>query len=212
MRNLLRCRKRRVDSPDRAFLAETDYSTSVPIPNFDTNLVLPPHLGDPRVPAQLSPYPCSSLELCQRFATSAERRQILDGLLRFRELLSQAGFATGFQWIDGSFLENIEAREARPPVDLDIITFVLPVDAAFVAGAVAAHPVLIDHDATKMQYSLDHYWVNLAYNPISTVELTRYWIGLFSHRRDGIWKGILRLELNTAAIDSAARDFLRNLP
>jgi hypothetical protein len=41
--------------------------------------------------------------------------------------------------------------------------------------------------------------------------MTRYWIGLFSHRRDGIWKGMLRMELNTAADDIAAGDFLRGL-
>jgi hypothetical protein len=134
----------------------------VPIPNFDANLVLPPHLGDPRELAQLSPYPCTPLELCQQFATSPERRQILDGLLRFRGLLGQAGFATGFQWFDGSFLENIEAREARPPVDLDVVTFFIPHDPAFGAQVAANFPVLTDRNAVKAQYRLDHFFVNMA--------------------------------------------------
>jgi hypothetical protein len=52
----------------------------MPIPAFDGILnVLPPHLGDPRNPADHSPYPCTRLELCGRFGTSAERRTILTG-------------------------------------------------------------------------------------------------------------------------------------
>ena len=51
---------------------------------------------------------------------------ILDGFLRFRELLTQAGFVSGFQWVDGSFLENVEMLENRPPNDLDVVTFYIP--------------------------------------------------------------------------------------
>jgi hypothetical protein len=78
----------------------------MPIPAF-ANDVLPPHTGDPRRREQLSPFPCTTTELCQRFATTPERLAILDGFPRFRELLAQAGFVSGFQWVDGSFLENI---------------------------------------------------------------------------------------------------------
>ena len=48
-----------------------------PIPVFDHNLVLPPHLGDPVDRAQLSPYPCTTLDLCQRLGTTPERRAII---------------------------------------------------------------------------------------------------------------------------------------
>ena len=56
-----------------------------PIPVFDHNLVLPPHLGDPVDRSQLSPYPCTTLNLCQRLGTTAERRAILGKFLDFRE-------------------------------------------------------------------------------------------------------------------------------
>lgn len=95
----------------------------MPIPAFVANDVLPPHSGDPRRREQLSPFPCATMELCQRFATSPDRLGILQGFLRFRELLTQAGILSGFQWIDVSFLENIEAEENRPPNDLDVVTF-----------------------------------------------------------------------------------------
>ena len=184
----------------------------MPIPRFDANSVLPPHLGDPCEPTQLSPYPCTPLELCQRFATSPERRQILDGLLRFRELLGQAGFASGFQGLDGSFLEDVEARESRPPADLDVVTFFMSPDPAFASKVAAKFPILTDPKSVKSQYKLDHSFVNMAYNPINTVEQTRYWFGLFSHRRDGIWKGMLRMDLNTTPDDANAGNYLRSLP
>jgi hypothetical protein len=35
--------------------------------------------------------------------------------------------------------------------------------------------------------------------------MTRYWFGLFSHRRsDGIWKGMLQVRLEDVADDAAA--------
>ena len=62
-------------------------------------------------------------ELVLRFGTSPERRRILDGFLRYRGRLHAAGLRTGFQWLDGSFLENIELIESRLPNDLDVVTF-----------------------------------------------------------------------------------------
>src|SRR5437868_6595038 len=103
----------------------------MPIPPFDHNLVIPPHVGDPRVPAELSPYPCTTLELCQRFGTSDERRDILLNFLRFRDLLRRHHLINGFQWLDGSFLENIEAIEGRPPRDLDVVTIYWNYDMLF---------------------------------------------------------------------------------
>lgn len=184
----------------------------MPIPGFDANNVLPPHAGDPRRREQLSPFPCTPTELCQRFATSPERLAILDGFLRFRELLVQAGFVSGFQWVDGSFLENIEAEANRPPNDLDVVTFYLPPDTGFNQRVVAAHPELLDHNQLKTIYRVDHYFLDMACHPVLTVEWTRYWTGLFSHRRDGVWKGMLRVDLNTPGEDSNARAQLRQMP
>ena len=93
-----------------------------PIPPFDHNLVLPPNLGNPTNPAHLSPYPCTTLDLCERLATTPHRRGILGQFLDFRERLTTEGLINGFQWLDGSFLEDIEVRESRPPKDLDVVT------------------------------------------------------------------------------------------
>lgn len=178
------------------------------IPAFDGNNVLPPHTGDPRKLDQLSPYPCTTSELCRRFATSPECIAILDGLLRFRAVLGLAGFVTGFQWLDGSFLEAIEVEENRPPKDLDVVTFYIPAHSTFNATVAAEYPILRDRNQIKATFHLDHFPFDIAHNPLLTVEWTRYWTGLFSHRRDGVWKGMLRVDLNTPIDDSNARGLL----
>src|ERR1035438_415874 len=78
----------------------------MPVPDFDHNGVLPPHLGMPTERTQLSPYPAVSLEICAKLGTSPERRTILRGWLGLRTALRSLGFATGFQWVVGSFLED----------------------------------------------------------------------------------------------------------
>lgn len=178
------------------------------IPSFDHNLVLPPHKGSPAVKSDLSPYPCTSLELCQRFATSAERIAILDGFLHFREKLQSLGLHQGFQWLDGSFLENVELRENRPPNDLDIVTVYWGYDLTFQNTLVSQFPEFASPRKAKANYQLDHYPVDAGHHPKTTIESTRYWIQLFSHNRDAVWKGMLKIDLNTPDLDNLARQQL----
>ena len=182
-----------------------------PIPAFDPNLVLPPHLGDPTRPDHMSPYPCTTLDLCVRFGTTLERREILSKFLDFRDRLRGQGLANGFQWLDGSFLEDVEARDGRPPRDLDVVTFYWGYDLAFQRALVAAMPEFADPRLSKARYSLDHYAVDAGHEPAATVEYSRYWVLLFSHNRLGVWKGILKVELNTPTEDLDARQHLSSL-
>jgi hypothetical protein len=177
----------------------------MPIPPFDHNLVLPPHLGDPTQPRELSPYPCTTLELCQRFGTSPERRKILGQFLDFRQRLVDEGLTNGFQWLDGSFLEDIEAQEGRPPRDLDVVTVYWGYDIPFQQQLWATLPEFVDSKLAKANFALDHYPLDASYHPETTVKWATYWISLFSHNRLAVWKGMLRVELNTPADDSAAR-------
>ncbi len=191
----------------------------MPIPRFDHNEVLPPHLGDPRKRDELTPFPATSEEVCQRFATSAERRAILAGWLSFRQELKKLGITSGFQWLDGSFLENVEATEGRPPNDLDVVTFyfspvgVNPKDLLDLRNAIIASlPEFFDRAACKRRFKLDHFGIHLGTRGTALVDNTRYWAGLFSHRRDGAWKGMLRIELNTDPSDSEAAKLLNPAP
>lgn len=52
-----------------------------------------------------------------------ERRELLKGLLEFRSELHRIGLVDGIQWLDGSFIENVEEIEGRHPKDIDVVTF-----------------------------------------------------------------------------------------
>lgn len=175
------------------------------IPNFDHNHVLPPHIGDPRRPTDVSPYLCSLDDFCTRFSTSPDRIDILIRFVEFRLKVYDLDLVGSFQWLDGSFLENIEASEKRAPRDIDVLTFYerfnnpsIPVFAEF------SSPVL-----AKNNYKVDHYPIEYGYSPSLTVELTRYWVQLFCHNRAGIWKGMVRLNFDDKVEDERVLNKLR---
>jgi hypothetical protein len=94
------------------------------IPAFGQSDVLPPFIGaDATVRAQCSPYVTTCTEIVRRFGISRERLVILRGLLDYRAALSSIGIVHGFQWIDGSFVEDCETIRQRPPGDVDVVTF-----------------------------------------------------------------------------------------
>ena len=185
------------------------------IPPFDGILnVLPPHVGDPAVPGNLSPYSCTTEELCRRFAASPARRTILDGFLRLRAELLGMGIQ-GFQWLDGSFVEDIAAQEGREPNDIDVLTFVIsPSNLDDIGAVFTSRPELFNRAKTKLAFRVDHFVLPLCSNPVVIVDNTRYWYGLFSHRRapDRAWKGMLRVELTTSSDDEPARRALAEIP
>ena len=180
----------------------------IPLPPFDHNLVLRPHRGDPVHRDHLSPYPCTTLELCQVFGTTPERRQILGKFLEFRERLRGEGLTNGFQWLDGSFLEDVETREGRAPRDIDVVTVYWGYDLPFQMRLVASFPEVADPQLSKANFFVDHYPFDAGIDPQITLEHTRYWILLFSHTRLGVWKGMIRIELDTPGEDAAARQEL----
>jgi len=159
---------------------------------------------------QLSPYACTTVDLCQRLGMTPERRAILGKFLDFRDRLNNEGLTNGFQWLDGSFLEDVETRESRPPKDLDLVTVYWGYDRAFQTGLLSRFREFASPALSKAAYSLDHYNFDAGFHPTVTLEQTRYWILLFSHNRQAVWKGILRIELNTPAEDAVARQELAN--
>jgi len=191
----------------------------MPIPDFDHNGVLPPHIGDHAANrANMSPYLCNSMELCTKLGTTDERRQILLGFFELRDVLRQLGITSGFQWLDGSFAEDAEHTRGRAPNDIDVVTYYQPIPppAGLPPAVAALLPVLIDRDATKQRFHVDHILVQLASRPDRIADATRlvdevrYWFGLFSHRRsDDVWKGMLQLPLDTAADDVQAANSIR---
>lgn len=183
----------------------------MPIPNFDHNHVIPPFVGTPTNPNDVSPYNCSIVEFCNHFATSPQRVDILKKFLQFRHKLNQFGITNGFQWLDGSFSENIEVSQQRPPEDLDLVTFYGGLTHQQFTDIQQNFIEFISPLSAKQNFKLDHYAVDFCFDPYVTVESTRYWIQLFSHNRQKIWKGILKIELNTPIEDRYAENYLNSL-
>ena len=187
------------------------------IPKFNHSGVLPPTLpgGDPTLQAHMSPYPASMSAVVIHFATSTERILILEGMLRYREYLLSTGIENGFQWLDGSFVEDCESTRSRPPKDIDLVTF-----AERPAGYTADKDWdtfcdkhwehAFDPDAIKAAYSCDAYYVDLSISAQFLVRRTRYWFGLFSHQRGtNVWKGMIEVPL--LSDDDDARKLLKGL-
>lgn len=180
------------------------------IPPFDHNHVIPPHLGNPADPTQISPYSCEILEFCRYFCYSPERINILRGFVCFRLKMIQNGIINGFQWVDGSFTENIEVRENRPPHDLDVVTFFKGINDQQSLKINTDFKEFSNPRLSKQTFLIDHYPVPYDYNPDLTVESTRYWYQLFSHNRNGVWKGIIKIPLYAdSSKDTDALNFLK---
>ncbi len=179
----------------------------MPIPGFDGILnALPPYLRvvDGYV-QDMSPYECTVVELCDRFTTSDARRRILAGLLKFRKDVLALGIQ-GFQWLGGSFVEDIEAHAGRDPGDIDVVTFASnPEKPAQLSNILNQKPELFDADRVKEMYRVDHHWISLGSESAKLVEEALFWYGLYSHRNDQTWKGMLKVKLTDRTDDDAAR-------
>jgi hypothetical protein len=176
------------------------------IPAFNVSGVLPPYVGNsPTVEAAMSPYRTTMSALVRRFATSAERIEILLGLIEYRAALRALGFVDGFQWVDGSFVEQVETMRNRPPADVDVVTFARRPALADEDWhkLVQANVSLFDLAQVKARYKCDAYFVDLGKSPVTIVNDTRYWFGLFSHQRDtALWKGMLAVPLDSDDTDA----------
>ncbi len=175
-----------------------------PVPAWNNQGLIPPiDEGNPVSPDR-SPYLVSLTDVVHRFATSLERITILDGLLRYRAALHATNLTTGFQWLDGSFLEHVELLEERPPHDIDVVTFyTLPLNSTQ-QTLLQANPVLFQHHAVKDAYQVDGYLVSLQAAPHRLVERSAYWYSMWSHRRSAAWKGYLQVDLDPADDPAAA--------
>jgi hypothetical protein len=188
------------------------------IPPFTSSGVLPPYIGaDPRIPANMSPYRVGLVELVQRFATSPERRAILTGYLSHRAYLIGLGI-TGIQWLDGSFLENVENLESRAPGDIDVISFIVRPPAYQNTNHAAwqaywmGHMPVFEAQQAKLAYRTDAYFVDVAFGAGYVVKQTAYWFGLFSHKRaTGLWKGMLEVLLDSQQDDAIASQLLATI-
>lgn len=178
------------------------------IPKWNSAGILPPTLSgssDLR-----SPYSTDSLQLVHRFSGTHERRRILSGFFDYRAALNQAGILSGFQWLNGSFLEQVEVLERRAPRDIDVVSF-LDLQNINQKELLSTHGDLFNQEYVKQQYLVDAYIVQIGL-PLDKHSANRisYWYSMWSHRRNGLWKGFLQIDLDLCR-DEQARELLQQV-
>jgi hypothetical protein len=179
----------------------------VAIPAFDGRGFLPPFLGADETTPSRSPYDATMSELVVSLGTTPPRQNLIFGLLRYRELLGSFGYTSGVQFIDGSFVEDVETREARDPGDIDVFSFLM--QPAQYVGNVALWQSMgfpqwaaevVNQNLNKQRYQLDTYGMVVDQGgPLEMMNATIYWYSLFSHKKVAQdWKGFVIIPLNPA--------------
>lgn len=178
------------------------------IPEWNNAGILPPIWpGMQGHSNKRSPYIVNIEELIATYAFNTGRRVILNGLLDYRKALYQIGITKGFQWIDGSFIENIESLENRKPNDVDVVTFFHMPD-GMEQQKLQQVSSLFEPAYIKKNYCVDGYACLLG-QPMESYSIKQisYWYSMWSHRRDGLWKGFLQVDLSPFN-DELAREVL----
>ena len=146
-----------------------------------------------------------------RFGDTGDRRKLLRGLLDYRAALHAADLRVGFQWVNGSFVEDTAQHAQREPNDIDLVTFLQLPDERTQAQWFQDNPSLFDPRTSKDRYGTDAYIVVLDRGSLpSLVRESAYWNSLWSHDKSRQWKGYLEIDLSdhedaaaTAALDEA---------
>lgn len=171
------------------------------IPQFNQSGVLPPFnpATGPADRAGRSPYKASAVDVVRRFGTTAHRNALLARWLAYRHDLRSLGITSGFQWLDGSFVENVEVTGSRDPRDIDVVTLAHPpagLDDVAWRRLVDTNLTLFSPKLAKQHYSCDAYFIDLGKAPQYTIEVSFYFGGLFSHQRStSLWKGLVQVPL-----------------
>lgn len=168
-------------------------------PPLEPSGVLPPYTpgAQPTDSLNISPYSTTLLEIAAYFGTTQPRIDLIRGLVDYRSAMRKLGFQVFYQWIDGSFTEDVETLRGRPPGDIDIVTFgFFPQNttAHDKPAIMAANPDLFVPSASKLKYKCDAYFIDLGTFPLFVAEQTYFYHQLFSHQRiTGRWKGMLKI-------------------
>ena len=178
---------------------------------FDKNNVLPPFIGDRNAPYNMSPYTCDIMELCRHFSTSCTRIEILKELVQFRIRCVALGIK-GRQWIDGDFVENIEATENRDPDKVVVISLIYKLDDDHYRHILNEFPEFADTKLSRENLRVEHHAFVINLSPEYTVMFSKHWNMLFGHNSRGVWKGMLEMPLyDNDAFDQMVMDYLNSL-
>lgn len=175
------------------------------IPDWNPSGVLPAFVGSPTSGSFRSPYAVGLTDLVLRLGDTPERRKLLVGLLDYRAALHNIDVRHGFQWINGSFVEDTKSHSRPEPKDIDVVTlFHLP-DGTTQDQLIETNRTLFTSGCTRVQYGVDAYPVVLDSKNLNfLVRSITYWNNLWSHDRNSLWKGYLEVDLSDSE-DAEAR-------
>lgn len=159
-----------------------------------------------------SPYLLQPANFVKIFGFTKERLIILQGLFKYRSELYEVGITSGFQWLNGSFVTDIENLEQRPPGDIDVVTFFYLPENETQQSFLPKTKNLLNTKFTKPEFKVDAYPVVLGEKITpALIDRISYWYSMWSHRKsDNMWKGFIKLELNPSE-DIQAVQILNNL-
>ncbi len=182
-----------------------DFCTS-----WKTAGILPPIITGQEVKFPRSPYTLDLSDLISFFAISRDRIEILKGFLNFRALLHSMEIVSGFQWVDGSFMENVELTHKRSPKDLDVVTFFnLPEGCDNQKSFFEKTIHRLNNKEIKQKFKVDSYLIETSKNnPNDLVKSGAYWYSVWGHTRSGLWKGFLEVDLNPASDAKALEELV----
>lgn len=129
-----------------------------------------------------APYHASLDELVCRMGTSTERLDILSGYVAYRRELKSVGIIKGFQWVNGSFLEETQRFYKREPADIDVVTFFRLPEGVNFKDLKQERPDLFDSDLSTAAYRVDTAMLDFIDQPFSDsiCKTTAYYHGLWS--------------------------------
>ena len=187
------------------------------IPDWNNEGLLPPFLGNPDSPRDRSPYRASLSETMVRFGSAGEgRRELLSGLLDFRAALHGAGLTRGFQWIDGSFVEDVESLRGRAPGDIDVVTFFYIPEWHTEESFADEFPDIFYPSAMKRAFGIDAYPMPIDLSDLDAfIRGVTYWHDMWSHTRgepmtrEGTRKGYVQVNLDPSEDESARAELDR---
>ena len=177
------------------------------IPSWNLAGFIPPiRPGEEGHSTDRSPYYATVSEVVQHFGVTPDRLAILKGLLDYRRALYHIGITAGFQWLDGSFVEDTETRKGRSPNDVDVVTFFKLPTGQTQDSLLNQAQHLFDVRHTKQHYRVDGYPMVLGDQLEDWhVDQISYWYSMWSHTREQNWKGFVRVELDPDGDEGASQ-------
>ncbi len=119
--SILTCEIFQICDPENGVVRNGGDYVTMPIPALNDDGLLPTFHRDPKI-SDRSPFQATMREIVEAFGYTDHRRNLLRSLLEYRSTLAEHGFTSGLQFINGSFVQNVEDLENRYPRDIDLFS------------------------------------------------------------------------------------------